>query len=878
MKLNITDNRVTNWFYQKRMYFYAFFIPAILMYIVYSAFGVYPFGDNSILVLDLNGQYVYYYEAFRDAFWGDRSFFYSWSRNLGGEMAGIYGYYLASPFMLIVCFLPRAWILQSVLVMQLCKIGVMGVTFTYYLKKSKNINSYTTLIFSTFYALMSYVIVQLMDPMWLDGLVYLPLIIYGIEKLIDEKKKLYFIIPLALSFMANFYIGYMTVFFCVIYFFCYLFFMRKDDDNSIKEVAMTCVRFGVGGIISALLASWVLLPTYYSLQLGKLEFTKPDYSIGAEFTILDFFSKLFPQSYDTVRNEGLPFVYCGVLTLIMIPLYYLNQNIDGKKKVGNSIALGAVFLSMYITTVNLAWHGFQVPNWLPYRFSFTFSFIMLVMAAEAFERIEGINYKQIGATIVVIIAYLIFADSKGYDYFETTQGIWYSIVCVLGYALLLYAYRKSATVKTMPLVIMILVLGELFGNSLQSLQAINSDVVYSKHSSYEDYIEEGRETVSQLYDYDNGFYRTEKTFHRTVNDALAFNMYGISHSSSTLNAGPINFLDKLGFASRGHYTKYKGETLMTDALLGIKYVMNKDQPIYYDNKILTNGEISVFKNDNALSIGYMASNKIEDLEIEKGNPFVNQNKLMSDLLGKQYTEYFKEIDIDELLYNNLTITQQGERTNYKPTIAGQNSDIQMLLTIPTQDIVYMYLPCRYSGYEMAMNIYVNNNLLGTYYETDNYTINTLGRFATGEAVTIKAALTKDEANMDNQLFYYLDEDLFQKDLETLKQSQWNIIKHSDTYLEGNVNVTEDNQVLYTTIPYEKGWTVTVDGKKADYEELVKGLIGIPLSKGEHTVIMKFKTNGLVAGLLMSIVGVIIVVFIAIYEKKTSRILLKRLYK
>ncbi|MBQ3205577.1 MAG: hypothetical protein IJB37_03400, partial [Peptococcaceae bacterium] len=42
---------------------------------------IYPFGDESVLVLDLNGQYVYYFENLRDAFWGNGSLLNSWSRN-----------------------------------------------------------------------------------------------------------------------------------------------------------------------------------------------------------------------------------------------------------------------------------------------------------------------------------------------------------------------------------------------------------------------------------------------------------------------------------------------------------------------------------------------------------------------------------------------------------------------------------------------------------------------------------------------------------------------------------------------------------------------------------------------------------------------------
>ena len=53
------------WAITNRIYIIAFFIPIVIMYISYAIFGLYPFGEESVLVLDLNAQYVYYFEALR---------------------------------------------------------------------------------------------------------------------------------------------------------------------------------------------------------------------------------------------------------------------------------------------------------------------------------------------------------------------------------------------------------------------------------------------------------------------------------------------------------------------------------------------------------------------------------------------------------------------------------------------------------------------------------------------------------------------------------------------------------------------------------------------------------------------------------------------
>ena len=136
---------IGRWIVRNRIYLIAFAIPAVLTYLAYALFGLYPFGEESVLCLDLNGQYVYYFEALRDAFWGDGSIFYNWSRNLSGEFMGIIGYYLASPFTLIVMLLPEKFMLSSLLIMQLCKLGAAGATFNYFLQKRRVMSSRSSL-------------------------------------------------------------------------------------------------------------------------------------------------------------------------------------------------------------------------------------------------------------------------------------------------------------------------------------------------------------------------------------------------------------------------------------------------------------------------------------------------------------------------------------------------------------------------------------------------------------------------------------------------------------------------------------------------------------------------------------------------------------
>ena len=137
------------------------------------------------------------------------SFFHNWSRNLSGEMFGVFAYYLASPFMLIICLLPRAWMCGAIELLQLLKMGAAAAAFAFFLKRTSKPKNLSVIVFSSCYSLMSYMVVQLMNPMWLDGLILLPLICLGVHRLVDEGKLLPLTIPMALMFITHFYIGYM---------------------------------------------------------------------------------------------------------------------------------------------------------------------------------------------------------------------------------------------------------------------------------------------------------------------------------------------------------------------------------------------------------------------------------------------------------------------------------------------------------------------------------------------------------------------------------------------------------------------------------------------------------------------------------------------
>lgn len=948
------------WVKDKRWYFFAFFLPVLFVIIAYSVYGMYPFGDQCVLILDMNGQYIYFYEGMRDAFWGDGSFFYNWSRNLSGEFMGTIGYYTASPFNLVIYLLPREMILGSVYIVQLLKVGTSAVTFLYFLRKSMNMDWMRGMIFSNCYALMAYMIVQLMDVMWLDGLVFLPLIILGIQNIINRETKLLYCISLGLMFWSHFYIGMMIAIFCVIYFIYYLCFGterfsapnafsgRANIKKSIYDIFMTCVRFGVCSLIAAMLAAFMLLPVYSALQQGKSSFMPHDLEFKTQFVMLDVLPRLLPFSYDTCRPEGMMDIYAGAITIFLLPLYFLNSKINAREKIGSIFLLTVMLISMYIKTFDRLWHGGQQPQWLNYRYSFIFSFIIIVMAAKTLKNIEGIRISSIGGTLAGFALIFAFLETRPYaeqvNYknlgFDSFKVFWLSLIIFMVYGLIITMMKHKKESVVLLGILFACVSGELYVHTQYLLvDAVPKDVGPSKRSSYYEFMEAHRDIVDRIEEADDTLWRGDKTYYRMTNDNVGTGLRGLSNSASVMNRSILDYLGKLGYDMEGYRGSYRGGNPLTDSLLGIKYVLNREvssdsngvpdpgwsvDSQYIDLPQFTtnyynpagdytktkngspstpnpqpNEEIHVYQNPYYLPIGYMISKDFQQLvSFNEKNVFKNNNILLSTMTGNTewlydavnppeitgFKEYFKPIiQYDEPILNN--VSWDPNYMHYNQTGVGDHT-VEYHLLSQSDDPMYLFFPTRD---QQKVNIWIQTALSedgvtfvepfayknGEYFQPPNYAMMKLGSFPAGTKIAVRVTVLNSYTEINEALFCYLDMKQLDNDLTILRNNSWNITSWKSNHIEGTIKA-EQNQVMFTSIPYEKGWTIKVDGKKQEPVKLMENFIGINLQARDepYTVEMTFIPDKFPLGVVLGIIGIGILVIFYIYDKKHNKFYLE----
>ena len=856
---------------------WCFFLPAALMWLIYIAMKVYPFGEESVLVLDLNGQYVYYFEWLRRLLHGEGSFLYTFERALGGEFLGIFAYYLASPFSFIVALFPKNMITEALLVMFLLKTGLCGLNFGIYLHKTRPRNPVAAVMFSTMYALCAYAVVQQHNTMWIDNMLFLPLILLGIEEMIKHGKFKLYVICLSLALFSNFYIGYMTCIFVALYFFYYYFSRTPEERNpeGIKHHFLrSFARIGIYSLIVICICAAIILPAYYSLTFGKTTFSDPSFGLSQKFDFLDLLSKMYFGSYDTVRPEGLPFIYTGMLAFVLLPLYFIVPHIRLREKVATGFLILFMVIGFNASTLDLIWHGFQRPNWLNYRQSFLLCFLFLIMAYKAYESLKQIGYRYAILSVGAIAALLIVMQKIGYDNLPDMTAVWPSLLFCVLYLFLLRACTIDSknTRETAALVLAIVVSLEMFCAGLANTTSLDKDVIYSSRTSYRTFIDRVQPVVNQVNEMDDSFYRMEKTIHRKTNDNLSLGIRGLSNSTSTLNAKTIALLQKLGVTSKSHWSKYVGGTPVLDSLMNIKYVIAEDattvSPLY--NEVLRDEEnnLSVFENPYALSLAFGVSPDTANylLEDERfDTPFERMNHLITAMLGEEKTvEIFREADVMDTEYTNCATSMVTGHRKFKPKDSDYAAMITYTLDIDSDDMLYCFFP---SEYPREVKLKVNKDDVGKHLGKETHGIKSLGQFEPGKDITVTAVLQDKDLYIatSGAIFYYFDEEVYIDAMKRLNASRYEIQTSTEDSFIGVIRVEEGQELIYTSIPYDEGWQVKIDGAVVETEEIVSALIGFRTTPGEHTLEMEYRPDCVTYGTYISLFGISLFAIICVVD-------------
>lgn len=837
-------------------YFLSFFIPALLITIIYACIGIYPFGKKSLLTVDLAGQYVAFFNAYKNIFSEGISIFYSFSKTLGGNMFGLITYYLLSPVNLILLFFSRTNITEAIFLINVVKIGLCGLTaFTYFRKTFKD-QSFVPLVFSLVYALCAYNIVYSQNLLWLDGVIILPLVFLGIDRLIEKEKPMLFYGMLTLTIFCNYYIGYMTCIASLAYF-LYKLYLKNNYKLSLKNNKEDIIYFFKYALLAVGTTMVILLPSIFSLMAGKAGSSISEFIPKQTYPSIELISRMFIGSFNnTDLSGGCPNIFISLFMIVLVLFYFFNKKISKEERKASLIFILFFIISFTFYSVDIIWHTFQHPAGFPFRYSFIYDFVLLIIAYKSYININGVDKKWFKKAIPGVVVITLIMDKLMYN-----SNMYYKIIAsgvlIVIYILYLYYSKKQNINK----IIIALITLEMAVNGL----LVVCNMKYQDRSEYVDFVNSYGQVIDKIKGKDNAFYRIEKNYSYSTNDSLLLNYNGISHFSSTYEGDNNKLLgDYLGIFNRFYITNYNGSTLVTNSLFNIKYLLLNEDINYY-NKIdsykTSSESIYTYQNQYNLPLGLMVSNKLETLDLKELKPFENQNNILKTMTGRD-TDVFLENKNVTYNLNNVKLKENSKEPFIYNTInSNYAASIKYKIKVEHGGLLYAYIS---SDYNKKIDVKVNGkSIIDTSDQNDyRYNILELGEYNVDDEIEFEIVLLDSSIKFNEVVFYTLDKDNFEKQIEKLQNNNsLNIEEFNIDYIKGSVNAENDNEILYTSIPLDKGWTVKVDGKKVDKVEIFNSLIGIELSKGEHVIEFTYIPRGLYSGGFVSIVSLFLVIFL-----------------
>lgn len=856
------NGRVYKFFFRNRFVFLSMATALLLMLFVLFIFSAFPFGDVTVLRMDLYHQYGPLFVELYDRVTGAESFLYSWTSGGGSSFLGNFFNYLSSPFSALIFLFDRDEMPFAITTIVSLKCIFSAGTFTFYLKKSLNRHSTVSATFGVLYAFCAYFLAYYWNVMWLDGMIALPLLVLGIEKLVDNGKGWLYVCSLVYIIYCNYYIGYMSCIFSVIYLIAYLIISEKrkqylDPDAiytnkySLKKffnytIVDRLVKFAAYSLICGLICAFFLLPIYFILSGSSATSDSTPDGVEKYFSLFDFIETHFAGLETTIRSSGsdiLPNVYCSVLTIILLPLYMVNKNIRLKEK-GVFAALVAIFLLSFNNNyVNFFWHGLHFPNDLPYRFSYMYSFILLVIAFRGLMKIRSISVKEIAFVGILWIAVIAVADELPTQKMDSST-IYITLAFVLIYTAVLFLLKKRNFSK---FIASALILAVAFCEVvIADPNALNFNQSLSNYNeNYGVYTD----AVSYLEENDKSDYRTELCSLKTRMDTCLYGYDGMSIFSSMAYEEYSGLQYSLGmYGNRINSYTYNTQTPVYNMMYNIKYLIYNGEETRPSTDLYTKYyEISnnavIYENDYFLPKAFCVNEALDAWNTAEGNPFQVQADFFA--LATGFSGVFTEAEYESTSYTGMSGEQITQGGTYWVEKTDSNSYAETNISLKAARDGNLYI---YASASDIANISVITDEESKSYSIETPYIIDLGYFTEGQSVTISldcASLPTGEKSIEF-FAYSINKDVLQAGYEKLRKEAMEIETVTDRYISGTV-YAESNRILYTSIPYDSGWSVYVDGTKTETFKIGDSQLGVMLKPGKHEIEFKYTPKGLYLG-------------------------------
>lgn len=883
-KLSFAE-RVKGFFSHNVFILLAFAVPFVLMVTAFGIMQVSPFGDKQILVTDLWHQYFPFLVDFQDKLKNGESLFWSWAQGAGVNYFSLMSYYLASPINFLSVFIPSEWLREFLMFSVAAKIACAGMFMAIFLRSIYKKNDFTLVIFGCCFSFCAFFMGYYWNTIWLDTVCITPLVALGICKLLTENRFRLFTVTLALSLLTNYYIGLFTCIFVLLVFIAYSIVKWEGFKKFFKKLVQT----GVFSMIAIGITAFFLLPAFFALQnthATSSTFPKTfainiggsNDLVGVLTALQKIFSNFMTFAEPAIKEaDALPNIACGTISIVLGVLFFTCKKISLKEKIVDLSLIVFMFLSCIIRQLDYIWHGFHFTNMIPYRFSYLISFVLVVMAFRAFMLIDKTSMWDVILAALFTALLIIMGVGTQKDYVLYGTAIIAAIICIM---LLLYT-KRIIPKNILLLALAIVVIGESGATAYIGVKTTTVTGTYDyprgeeKTAQIIDKMDELEKDTTELW-------RAEMTSTQTLNDGALNGYNGLSMFNSMANENITRFFENfgmMGWKSGNRYT-YAESSPVTNMFMNLKYLISRNGTYQntYDLECVYEVENEkLLLNNHYIPMGFMVNSNLLDWTENDDEDNFNQ--------FEQQNEFFRlATGIEEDVYTPLEVVSQGHTSYDQFQVNKIDYGLYQFSCVDasvTPIVKWNYeapddgLYCMYADIDGGDDVTVmrNDAAQPNKYGMGRPYIACIGEFNKGDKISVYAELKQGQSGSARVYVYKLNKDVFEAGYEAVSRDVMTTTECTESSMEGTISVSEDG-LFYTSIPYEEGWTATVDGEEVEITPVGNSLLAFKLSKGEHTIRLTYYPKGFWIGVAVSSICVLafacICLYVYVFRKRSKK--------
>ncbi|MFQ6773488.1 MAG: YfhO family protein, partial [Clostridia bacterium] len=781
---------------------------------------------------DWYAQVMAYTEEFLQALGGRSTLGFSWNALGGTEMSGIYSFVIFSPFNIIFLIFGAGAVQYTLPIVMLCKLLCIGIVGLWFIKKYfPALTHWQSITMALLYTFCSYFFHSQTYPLWVDLLIYIPLLFDAFKQMINKNCVWKFGLIGALCIASSFYVGSETLLFSSLFLFAYIFICLPKEERG-----RVSLRLVSGYAIAFFSTLFITMPALLQFmgsgrnesQIAKLLTINP---------ILE------------MAEEKLLYLLPDIVSIVLCIVFLVKC--DKKNKLNNffMVAFVLVCLPLVFQIVNYAFNLTIIYGY-PNRLGSIYSFVFMCIACEGLRHVNDkaqyapqkrystkiILFEIIFGSILVLAFRLCPADALlGAN---TTFNVNMANVAIMAGLYLFIVlglimnikYCISGRISRKKFVSIFVTIGIIIAST--------SSILFSSENTLKvkdfDQISHFTQTIQ-----DDQYSRVKywnvdvSTCDQHVRGTTAFSGF-----ISMIDNSAVEYSRLLGYELTPNSMSTTNGTLFSDSLSGVKYVISfspLNRP--YLNLIDVTKDSYLYEYTLSFGDAYMIKS-VPEYDLTE-NTFINQNaiyKTMSadnyDIFSKLDSGYFSTTEVDS-----------------KPAI-------QFNYTASENELLYIHMNSA-KEYDMKLNKYHLTPEINTY----NWNNMEICYLTAGQSVSYTIANSDLGMTIADFDIYSLDYDRYADFADTIVNQDISYTYTNDS-MTIQYNNTDSYNYVVTTHPNIKGYT-------AGENKIISALscVAFEINSGENTINIKYGYPYVKIIIICLIVGILISIGIVLLNNK-----------